>query len=233
MSAPRVLVTGGGRGIGRATALRFAREGSRVVVAARTSAQLDEVAAECDAAGGAGLAANLNVADHGSIEAAIWRAQEFLGGAIDVLVNNAGVFNLKPFGKCKPADLSYQLDVNLSGAILVTMESMDYLEEADHPHVINIASVAAKQGFPGSAIYCATKFGLRGFSDGLREDLAGDGFRVTTVYPPAVNTTIWDGIEGDFDPAARIEPEVVADAIYDAWAAGESYPHDVDVPGKG
>jgi short-subunit dehydrogenase len=113
------------------------------------------------------------------------------------------------------------------------MESMDYLEEADHPHVINIASVAAKQGFPGSAIYCATKAGLRGFSDGLREDLAGDGFRVTTVYPPAVNTTIWDGIEGDFDPAARIEPEVVADAIYDAWAAGESYPHDVDVPGKG
>lgn len=232
MSAPRVLVTGGGRGIGRAIALRFAREGSRVVVAARTSSQLDDVAAECEKLGGAGLAANLNVADHGSIEAAIWRAQEFLGGSIEVLVNNAGVFNLKDFAKCKPADLSYQLDVNLSGAIMVTMEAMDYLEEAENPHVINIASVAAKQGFPGSAIYCATKYGLRGFSDGLREDCKEDGFRVTTVYPPATNTTIWDGIEGDFDESARIEPEVVADAVYDAWAAGASYPTDLDIPGK-
>src|SRR5262245_24654442 len=99
MSAPSVLITGGSRGIGRAIALRFARAGSKVVVASRNSVQLDAVVAEVEKAGGKGLAAQMDVREQGSVEAAVWRALEFCGGTLDVLVNNAGVFDVVPFEK--------------------------------------------------------------------------------------------------------------------------------------
>ena len=104
MEAPKVLVTGGGRGIGRAIALRFAREGAWVAVASRTSAEVDAVAAEIEAAGGRGLAAQMNVRDFGSVEAAVYRAIEWAGGTLDVLVNNAGIFSVTPFDKLKLDD---------------------------------------------------------------------------------------------------------------------------------
>ena len=220
-SPPRVLITGGGRGIGRAIALRFAREGAMVTVAARTSAQIDAVAKEIDEAGGKGLAANMNVADHGSIEAAVWRAVEFMGGAIDVLINNAGVFVVKPFEKLRLDDWNFVMEANLTGPFLVTQEALDYLEESDRPHVINIASVAAKQGFAGSTAYCASKYGLRGFSDALREEMREKGMRVTTVFPPATDTTIFDNVEGEWDRSTMKKPEEIAEAVYRAWASEE------------
>ena len=85
--------------------------------------------------------------------------------------------------------------------------------------IFNIASIAAKQGFAGNTAYCASKWGLRGFSEALREDLKEQGIRVTTVYPPAVDTTIFDGVEGDWDRSTMLRPEVIADAIWDAWAS--------------
>lgn len=221
MAAPRVLITGGGRGIGRAIALRFAREGARVVVAARTSSELDAVAKEIDEAGGQGLAANMNVVDHGSVEAAVWRAVEFMDNGIDVLINNAGIFDSKPFDKVRPNDWQNMLDVNLTGPALVTMEALDYMEDAERPQIINIASTAAQQGYAGGVAYCASKWGLRGFSEALRLDLADQGFRVTTVYPPAVDTSIFDKVEGDWDRSTMLKPEVVADAVWDAYASDE------------
>ena len=221
-SPPRVLITGGGRGIGRAIALRFAREGSMVTVAARSSDQLDAVAKEIDQAGGKGLAANMNVADHGSVEAAVWRAVQFMNNGIDLLINNAGVFQVAPIDKVKPADWNFVLETNLTGPYLVTFESLDYLTESERPQIINIASTAAKQGFAGSTAYCASKYGLRGFSDALREDLRESGIRVTTVFPPATDTTIFDNVEGEWDRSTMKQPEEIAEAVYKAWAAEES-----------
>ena len=229
MAAPRVLITGGGRGIGRAIALRFAREGARVVVAARSSDQLDAVAKEIDAAGGQGLAANMNVADHGSVEAAVWRAIEFMDQTIDVLINNAGVFDVKPFDKVRPGDWEFMIGANLTGPFLVTSESLEYLEDGERPHIINVASVAAKQGFAGNTAYCASKAGLVGFSNALREDLKDQGIDVTTVYPPATDTTIFDGVAGDWDRSKMLSADDVAEAIYQAWAAAER-PTDLDIP---
>jgi len=225
MSAPSVLVTGGGRGIGRAIALRFAREGSKVVVAARSSGQLDAVVSEIVAAGGQGLAAQVNVRDHGSVEAAVWRAVDFCGGALDLLVNNAGVFDVVPFDQLDLATWRKHVEVHLDGTFYVTKECLDALLESGRGHIVNIASVAARQAFPGNVAYCATKYGLRGFSDALRLDLAPKGIRVTTVYPGPTDTTIFEGVPGEWERAQMNRPEDVAEVVWRAWSA----PPDADV----
>lgn len=229
MAPLRVLITGGGRGIGRAAALRFAKEGAHVVVAARTSGELDDVVAEIEAAGGKGLAAQMNVTDLGSVEAAVWRATEFTEGPIDVLINNAGVFDVVPFDKMGHKAWSKMIDVNLTGAYYVTQESLGALEEGERPVVINVASGAAKQGFPGNTAYCASKYGLKGFGDALRIDLAEKGIRVVTVYPRGTDTTIFEGVPGDWDRSKMNTVEEVAEVIFSAASAGDEVT-DLDVP---
>ena len=229
MAPLRVLITGGGRGIGRAAALRFAKEGAHVVVAARTSGELDDVVAEIEAAGGKGLAAQMNVTDLGSVEAAVWRATEFTEGPIDVLINNAGVFDVVPFEKMGHKAWSKMIDVNLTGAYYVTQESLGALEEGERPVIINVASGAAKQGFPGNTAYCASKYGLKGFGDALRIDLAEKGIRVVTVYPRGTDTAIFDGVPGDWDRSKMNTVEEVAEVIFSAASAGDEVT-DLDVP---
>jgi NAD(P)-dependent dehydrogenase (short-subunit alcohol dehydrogenase family) len=234
MTKLKVLVTGGGRGIGRAIALRFAREGAAVTVAARTSSEIDKVAEEITKAGGRGMAANMNVADHGSVEAAVWRAVEFMGG-LDVLVNNAGVFDVKRMDDMRPQDWQFQMDVNLNGPFLVALECLDHLKESERAHVINIASHAARRGFAGNTAYCASKYGLRGFGDALREELKEGvkrqgGVRVTTVYAPSVDTTIFEGVEGNWDRSKMLKPEDVAEAV---WRAVQTPVDDLVLEPKG
>lgn len=229
MAPLRVLITGGGRGIGRAAALRFAKEGAHVVVAARTSGELDDVVAEIEAAGGKGLAAQMNVTDLGSVEAAVWRATEFTGGPIDVLVNNAGVFDVIPFEKMGHKAWSKIIDVNLTGPYYVTQESLNALEEGERTVVINVASGAARQGFPGNTAYCASKYGLKGFGDALRIDLAEKGIRVVTVYPRGTDTTIFDDVPGDWDRSKMNTAEEVAEVIFSAVSASDEVT-DLDVP---
>jgi NAD(P)-dependent dehydrogenase (short-subunit alcohol dehydrogenase family) len=227
----RVLVTGGGRGIGRAIALRFAREGAHVCVAARSSGELDSVVAEIAAAGGKGRAQQMNVADFGSVEAAVFRAVEFLGGAMDLLVNCAGVFDVKPIASMDVATWDRHVGVNLNGAFYVTLESLDALLEGHRPHVVNVASVAARRGFAGNAAYCASKWGLRGFGEALRLDLAPKGVRVTTIYPGPTDTQIFDKVKIDVDRARMQKPDVVAQAVWNAHHAPDGAPiDDIDVP---
>jgi NAD(P)-dependent dehydrogenase (short-subunit alcohol dehydrogenase family) len=225
----RVLVTGGGRGIGRAIALRFAREGARVVIAARTSSELDQVVHEIEEAGGQGLAAQMNVGDFGSVEAAVWRATDFTGGAFDVVVNCAGIFDVVPIEKMDEQTWRRNIDVNLTGPFFVTLEALEALEEGVRPHLFNIASVAARQGFAGNTAYCASKYGLRGFSDALREEVRERGIRVTTVYPGPTDTTIFDGVPGDWDRSTMSRPEDVAEVVWSTYQSEAELP-DVDVP---
>ena len=198
-------------------------------MAARTSGELDDVVAEIEAAGGKGLAAQMNVTDLGSVEAAVWRATEFTEGPIDVLINNAGVFDVVPFDKMGHKAWSKMIDVNLTGAYYVTQESLGALEEGERPVVINVASGAAKQGFPGNTAYCASKYGLKGFGDALRIDLAEKGIRVVTVYPRGTDTTIFEGVPGDWDRSKMNTVEEVAEVIFSAASAGDEVT-DLDVP---
>jgi len=231
MSPIRVLVTGGGRGIGRAIALRFAAEGAHVAVAARHSDQLDAVVREIEAAGGKGLAAQMDIVDYEAVEAAVRRTVQFTDGTLDVLVNNAGVFVPKPFPELDRRNWSRHIDVNLTGAYYVTSEALPALLESDMAHVFNVASTVCKQDFPNCAAYNASKYGLQGLSNGLRLDLKDQGVRVSTVYPGGTDTTIFDDLPGDWDRSKMNKPEDVAEVIYTAYMAGEGENvDDLDVP---
>jgi NADP-dependent 3-hydroxy acid dehydrogenase YdfG len=229
MAPIRIMITGGGRGIGRAIALRFAREGAKVAVAARTSAQLDNVVGEIEAAGGEGIACQMNVRDHGSIEAAVFRAVDFFEEEMDILVNNAGIFDVKSIEETDPTFWERFLEVNLTGPYLVTLESLAALKDSSKGHVFNVASIAARQGYAGNSVYGATKAGLVGFSNGLREDLRPSGVRVSTLYPAATDTTIFNEVPGEWDRAGMNKPEAVADVIWEAYHA-EGDQADLDVP---
>jgi len=213
------LITGGGRGIGRALALRFAREGAQVIVAARTRAEIESTAAEVERAGGRGLAVALDVTDLDSVERAVQRTLEATGGRLDVLVNNAGVFAIHPFPELAPSTWYRILATNLTGPFHVTLLALRGLEQSERGHVFNISSIAGQRAFPGNVAYCASKFGLRGFGDALRLDLEGRGIRVSTVYPRATDTTIFEGVPGDWNRSEMNRPEDVAEVVWRAYVS--------------
>ena len=214
-----VLVTGAGRGIGRAIALRFAREGARLVLAARSEPELAAVAREAEALGGSALPVPMDVTDLASVEEGIHRGLEFTGGVLDVLVNNAGVFAVVPFVEMSPATWYRLLAVNLNGPFHVTLLALKGLEASERGHVFNVSSVAGREPFAGSSAYCTTKYGLRGFSDVLRLELGERGIRVSTVYPGATDTTIFDDVPGEWDRSTMNRPEDVAAVVWEAYAA--------------
>jgi len=220
MSTPlRVFITGGTRGIGRAIALRFAREGAQVCVAARTSPDLDRVVEEIKAAGGDGEACQMNLRDHGSVEAAVFRAVDYCGGALDIVVNNAGTFDLAGIDATDMETWERLVGVNLTGPVLVLLEALPALRESRRAQIFNIASVLAREPVPGTALYAATKAGLAGLSAGLRADLAQEGIRVTTVFPRATDTDLVKPYKAQWAGVAFNKPEDVAEVVWEAWRA--------------
>ena len=223
-SAPALLVTGGGRGIGRAVALRFAREGWGVAVLARSRSELAETAALVAKAGGKALALEGDVSKEADGETAVKRTEETFGG-VDVLVNNAGVFKVKAAHET-PTELWRQiLETNLSGPFFVTRAVIrGMLARKRGRAIVNVSSEAGKKGFAGSGAYCASKYGLCGFGDAIREELRPAGIRVINVLPGQVDTKAWDGCGLDLDRIGlrrdkMMKPEQVADAIAHAVLA--------------
>ncbi len=219
-----LLVTGGGRGIGRAIALRFAREGFGVAMLARSGKELAETAAAVTQAGGRPLPIEGDVSREADGEAAVRRAEEAFDG-IDVLVNNAGVFRVKPAHETSTELWRQILETNLSGPFFVTRAVIrGMLARKRGRAIVNVSSEAGKRGFPGSGAYCASKYGLCGFGDAIREELRPAGIRVINVLPGQVDTKAWDGCGLDLERIGlrrekMMKPEQVADAIAHAVLA--------------
>lgn len=208
--------------MGRAVALRFAREGARVAIAARTSEDLDAVVGEIEAAGGLGEACQVNLRDHGSLEAAVFRAVDFFGGATDVVVNCAGTIQFAPFDEVDLDTWERFLAVHLTGPYLVLAEALPSLRESERAHIFNIGAHLADAPGPGSTLMAATKAGVDGFGRALHADLAGEGIRVTTVLPTLVDTPGMQPFAQRFEGQSFVTPERVADAIWDAYHANEA-----------
>ena len=193
MSLPgrRALVTGGGRGIGRVTALALARAGADLAVAARTRAEVDQVAAEARALGvrAAALTADMGRADE--VKALFADAREFLGG-VDILVNGAGIAPTAPFAKTTDEMWHSVLAVNLSGVFFATREALPEMTERGWGRVIHIASIAGKTGMPYIAAYAASKHGVLGLTKVAALEVALRGVTVNAVCPGYVETPMTD-----------------------------------------
>ncbi len=205
------LVTGAGRGIGRAIAFALATEGAGVVLAARTRQQLAEVAAEIRARGGRALAVPTDVTQDAAVEALVEQTiAEF--GRLDVLVTAAGTASFGPVAGTKPADWDAMLAVNLRAVMVCCCAVLPMMIQQRRGTILNIASVAAQRFIPGAAAYAATKAGVVAWSRVLREEVRAEGVRVGVLVPGAVDTPLWDAIQQGPDRSRMLRPEDVARA---------------------
>jgi NAD(P)-dependent dehydrogenase (short-subunit alcohol dehydrogenase family) len=217
-----VAITGGGRGIGRAMARALAAQGARVAVC-----DLDGDAAAATAAelGGDAIGLAVDVTDHAALVAFVDTVEERLG-PLDVMINNAGIMPVTALVDEDDASIGRQLELNLRAVIVGTREAMRRMTPRRTGHIVNVASVAGRTGFPHLATYCATKHGVVGLSEAVRAELRGTGVEVSVVMPSLVNTELASGVR-----AARgvktVEPEDVAAAVV---AALQSPRFDVFVP---
>lgn len=186
-----VLITGASAGIGRAAALAFAKEGARLLLAARRRDRLEEVAATARALGGEALVAETDVADRRQVHAAVDSAVSAFG-RLDILVNNAGIgyFGLLEETPLEAIDALWA--VNVMGTIYATQATIPIMRRQGGGQIINIASVAGKRGTPGSSIYCATKFAMVGMSEALRVELHGSGIQVSVICPITTGTEFFE-----------------------------------------
>jgi NAD(P)-dependent dehydrogenase (short-subunit alcohol dehydrogenase family) len=207
----RVVLTGASRGIGRATALHLVRGGAHVLAVARESGPLSALAMEAKPLAGRIFPHSCDVGEPESAGPLVEAAEKRLGG-VDALVNNAGSAVFGEIGELSPADFDATLAVCLRAPYLLTRALVPLMEAAGGD-VINISSLAAVEGFPGSVAYCAAKAGLEGMSRALVEELRPKGIRVTVLRPGATATTMWETIPGEHDREKMIPPEVVAESV--------------------
>lgn len=206
------LVTGAGRGIGRAVALALAAEGVHVALMGLTGSHLLAVERELNALGVRSAVLPGDVSDEGSVSRCVAAAEQQLG-PIDVLVNNAGVYTHGPVDRLDALVFDHTIAVNLRGPFLMARAILPGMKSRRRGHVVNVASTAARRGFAGGAAYCASKFGLAGLSEAMLQDVRGHDVRVTCILPSTVATDM--ARRGDFlkDAAKAIRPEDVAQAI--------------------
>jgi 3-oxoacyl-[acyl-carrier protein] reductase len=215
-----VLVTGAGRGLGREVALAFARAGADVAGTARTGEQIENTMTGVQALGRRGLALTADVTQELQVRTMVERVlAEF--GPIDILVNNAGVAAYGPFVEQAAADWRAMIDTNLMGTLYCTHALLPSMLDRNQGLIINIASVAGIHGLPNEAVYCASKHGVKGFTDALAVELKEKGVRVCGIYPGGMDTPFWDVQTYGGDRSRIMEPAKVAEMVVGVAAQPE------------
>jgi NADP-dependent 3-hydroxy acid dehydrogenase YdfG len=220
-----VAITGGARGIGKATAQALVRKGAKVAIG-----DLDKTLAEqtAEQLGGETLALELDVTDRDSFEGFLDQVEERLG-SLDVLINNAGIMPIGPFVDETDRTAQMMVDINVHGVLYGMKLALPRMQRRNSGHIVNIASQAGKGGIPGGATYCGTKHFVVGASEAVRAELRETAIEVSCVMPAVVNTELGSGLQ-ETRAIKKLEPEEVADAIvgalerpkFDVWVPRES-----------
>lgn len=199
-----VLITGASSGFGYDAAHLFAQAGCRVVLAARRLDRLQALAEEIQSKGGEALAVPVDVTQRAEIE---WMTQTVLEvyEQVDILFNNAGFGRLAWLEDLEPErEIATQIQVNLVGMIQVTRAILPHMLQRRQGHIINMSSVAGRIAAPTYTVYAASKFGVRGFTDALRREVAPFGIHVSGIYPGPAHTEF--GWGADFQLHKRLYP---------------------------
>ncbi len=211
LSGKVVAITGGARGIGKATATALVRKGCRVAIGDLDLALAEQTAAEL---GGGTVALELDVTNRDSFAAFLDAAERELG-PLDVVINNAGIMPVTPFAEEPDDSIKRQLDINVYGVIVGTQLASERLLARNSGHIVNVASAAGKAGIPGIATYSGTKHAVIGFTEAVRGELRDTGIELSCVMPVTVNTALTEGVS-DTLGVKKVEPEDVAAEIIDA-----------------
>lgn len=211
------IVTGAGRGIGRATAALFAEHGIHVALVARTEEELQRVAAAFPAAAGRGLIVPADVSKERQVQMAVQRTlDEFK--RVDVLVNNAAIGDWCPVEDYAVERWDQLMAVNLRGVFLFSRAVIPVMRSQRAGHIINISSGAGRRGLKNRAAYSASKFGVLGFTEALAQEMAEHGVKVSAILPGEVNTTFSHHYPPGVKEQNRPEPLSPEDVAQSIWA---------------
>jgi len=231
MEGKVIAVTGASSGIGEAVARHFAKAGAAVMLGARRLHRLEVVADEIRRDGGRAALQRLDVTRREDVDAFV-QATVTQFGRLDVIVNNAGVMPLSPVADLKVEEWDRMVDVNLKGVLYGVAAALPVFQAQGSGHVVNVTSVADRRIVPTAAVYSATKYAVRAFSEGLRQEIGG-GIRVTVVAPGATESELANGISDPELRRAAIEDYrrdlLPADSIARAIAYAVAQPPEVDV----
>lgn len=205
---PTVAITGAGSGLGRALALKYAKNGYKIFLLGRTDSKLHIVQKEIMNAGGTAEVILCDVQEQASVSIAFQQI-----GELDVVINNAGVGIFGPAEDYTISEIETTLNTNIKGTIL-TVQSALPLIKASKGRILTIISTAGLRGKVNESIYCASKFAVKGFTESLQREWKDDPISITAVYMGGMNTPFWDNSTHVVDASGLKGPEPVADQIF-------------------
>ncbi|NQX40185.1 3-oxoacyl-[acyl-carrier protein] reductase [Pedobacter steynii] len=213
LKGKNAIITGAGKGIGRAIAIALAQEGVNIGLVARTASDLEKVAEELAQYGVKTAIATADVTDINAVNTAITGLKSSLG-AVDILINNAGIAAFGSFMELEPAKWEEIVKVNLFGPYYVTRAVLPEMIERKTGDIINVSSTAGKNGAAVTSAYSASKFGLIGMSESLMQEARKHNIRVSTLVPSTVSTDMAKDLKlTDGNPDRVMQPEDFAELV--------------------
>lgn len=210
----KAIITGGGRGLGKATAITFAKEGIDIAITGRTESVLKDTVAELESYGVKAIYSAFDVGNYEQVKTGIKDLIDALGG-VDILVNNAGICHVGSFIEMPVEQWSSMIQTNVMGMYYVTKEVLPHLIEQNEGDIINISSTAGLNGNPNISGYCASKFAVIGLSESLMKEVRKNNIRVNTLTPSTIETdmTLDLGMMEKGSHETVLQPEDFAELI--------------------
>jgi short-subunit dehydrogenase len=221
-----VMVVGATGGIGRAVSQELAAQGANLVLVARTKANLEDLATKLNTQT---LIIPTDITQPQQVEELMQQTVAELG-KIDVLINAAGAGVLKQYNKITPEDLDLMLDLNLKGSFYTSQGAANIMKENKGGHICNVIGILGKHSMPMAAAYCASKFGVVGFSKSMAEELKRYGIKFTLFYFGGIDSPFWDSVSLKVDRTKMLTPETAAQAIMFALnAPPQAVPMEINI----